>query len=171
MDRDFYQRLSLIKDELARICSENAIKIVTAESCTGGGIAYELTTLPGSSQWFERGFVPYSHLAKIEMLGVQERSIEEYGAVSQEVAIQMAEGAIRFSSASVSLSVTGIAGPEGGSEQKPVGTCWFAWSGTRFATLCKAQLFRGDRCMIRSNAILFSLDNLLQLIRANYCSS
>lgn len=145
-----------------------SIIITAAESCTGGGVAFELTKIPGSSLWFERGFVTYSNLAKIQMLGVNEQSIDQFGAVSEEIAKQMAEGALKASSATVSLSITGIAGPEGGSLEKPVGTCWFAWSGTAFETLAKQKIFIGDRNSVRSQAILFSLKKLLQLIESYY---
>ena len=107
--------------------SEN-LRIATAESCTGGLIAGYLTELSGSSAWFERGFVTYSNLAKEEMLGVSPAEISQFGAVSEEVARAMAIGALNFSTADVSLSVTGIAGPTGGSAVKPVGTVCFAWA-------------------------------------------
>lgn len=104
------------------------LKISTAESCTGGLIASLLTELPGSSAWFERGFVTYSNLAKIEMLGVEAELINSQGAVSKAVAEAMALGALSHSAADLSLAVTGIAGPSGGSVEKPVGTVWFAWA-------------------------------------------
>jgi nicotinamide-nucleotide amidase len=157
-----------ISNNLAKICVNKSIKITAAESCTGGGVAFELTKIPGSSLWFERGFVTYSNLAKIQMLGVNEQSIDQFGAVSEEIAKQMAEGALKASSATVSLSITGIAGPEGGSLEKPVGTCWFAWSGAAFETLAKQKIFVGDRNSVRSQAILFSLKKLLQLIESHY---
>lgn len=102
--------------------------IATAESCTGGLIAGFLTELPGSSAWFERGFVTYSNLAKHEMLGVDMALIQQDGAVSESVAESMALGALQYSVGNVSLSVTGVAGPDGGSPLKPVGTVWFAWA-------------------------------------------
>ncbi|CDZ78540.1 Nicotinamide-nucleotide amidohydrolase PncC [Legionella massiliensis] len=104
------------------------LKISTAESCTGGLIASLLTELPGSSSWFERGFVTYSNLAKVEMLDVDEGLINTRGAVSKEVAEAMALGALSHSAADLSLAVTGVAGPSGGSVEKPVGTVWLAWA-------------------------------------------
>ncbi len=161
------KQLSVLIEELAKLCLEKSLKVVTAESCTGGGVAFEITTLAGSSNWFERSFVTYSNLAKIEMLGVAKSAIEMHGAVSREVAIQMAEGAIKHSHGNVSLAITGIAGPDGGTIQKPVGTCWFAWASPYFATVCQQQLFSGDRKAVRTSAIQFSLEQLRQLIAEN----
>jgi nicotinamide-nucleotide amidase len=104
------------------------LKITAAESCTGGMIATLLTELPGSSVWFERGFVTYSNLAKQDMLAIEPKLIRKYGAVSKEVVEAMALGALAHSAANISLAVTGIAGPSGGSSKKPVGTVWFAWA-------------------------------------------
>jgi nicotinamide-nucleotide amidase len=119
-------------DELVyRLADElqaRGFKIATAESCTGGLVASLLTELPGSSNWFERGFVTYSNLAKQEMLGINPKLIQSHGAVSKEVAAAMALGALTHSPANISLAVTGIAGPDGGSVEKPVGTVWFAWA-------------------------------------------
>lgn len=168
MDDPISTQLNLIINDLAIICTKKALKIATAESCTGGGVAYELTSLPGSSHWFERGFVTYSNLAKIQMLGVDQDTINQYGAVSQEVARQMAEGAIKNSNANISLAITGVAGPEGGSLNKPVGSCWFAWSSSVFDTQSQQQIFVGDRQLVRLQAILFSIKKLLQLIKFNY---
>lgn len=109
------------------LCARH-LKIVTAESCTGGLIAGLLTELPGSSVWFERGFVTYSNLAKQEMLGVKSELIESHDAVSKVVAEAMALGALAHSAAHISLAVTGVAGPDGGSVEKPVGTVWLAWA-------------------------------------------
>lgn len=158
------KQLSVLIEELAKLCLEKSLKVVTAESCTGGGVAFEITSLAGSSNWFERGFVTYTNLSKIEMLGVSKSAIEMYGAVSREVVIQMAEGAIKQSHGNVSLAITGIAGPDGGTPQKPVGTCWFAWASPYFATMCQQQLLGGDRKVIRTSAIQFSLEQLYKLI-------
>ncbi len=160
-----HSHLAFILEELGKFCMENSLTITTAESCTGGGVAYEITSLPGSSHWFDRGFVTYSNEAKIEMLGVNYVDINQFGAVSQEVAKQMAEGALKNSHASLSLSITGIAGPEGGTQEKPVGFCWFAWSSLLFGTYCKKAIFLGDRRMVRDHAILFSLEQLLMYLR------
>ena len=114
--------------ELTTALRRSKLKISSAESCTGGLIAGLLTELPGSSIWFDRGFVTYSNLAKQEMLGVDPQLIKNHGAVSEQVAIAMAKGALLHSAAQLSFAVTGIAGPDGGSAEKPVGTVWFAWA-------------------------------------------
>lgn len=163
---DIEHQLTLTLHEIAQISVKKAFKIVTAESCTGGGIAFQLTSLPGSSHWFERGFVTYTNEAKIQLLQVSKEIIDSQGAVSQEVAKQMADGALKQSEGNISLAVTGIAGPEGGSINKPVGICWFAWASSFFPTTAKQNIFVGDRAMVRTQAILFSLKKLLQLIKS-----
>lgn len=140
-------------------------KIVTAESCTGGGLAAVLTELAGSSQWFERGFITYSNEAKQELLGVQLKTLEYYGAVSEATAREMAEGALRNSHANISLAVTGIAGPSGGSVDKPVGTVCFAWAIKGQPILTTTQYFTGDRQAIREAAVVYALEKLLD----NFC--
>ena len=134
--------------------------LATAESCTGGMIAAACTDLPGSSQWFERGFVTYSNAAKTQMLGVPAALIEQEGAVSEAVARAMADGALARSQAQVSLAVTGVAGPTGGSEAKPVGTVWFAWC-VGGATHSEVQHFAGDRAAIRAATVRYALQRLL----------
>jgi len=114
-------------EELARLCLRQQWQLVTAESCTGGMVAAAITNLAGSSQWFERGYVTYSNEAKHQDLGVPLQLIEQHGAVSREVAEAMAAGAKKRTHSDLSLSITGIAGPDGGSVDKPVGTVWFAW--------------------------------------------
>lgn len=136
--------------------------LATAESCTGGWIAETMTAIAGSSQWFERGFVCYSNRAKQEMLGVDAEALKRYGAVSEEVARALAEGVLKHSHAQVSLAVTGIAGPDGGTPEKPVGTVWFAWSGHHFATESHVQHFTGNRRQVRLQAVLYSLEQLRQ---------
>ena len=138
--------------------------LVTAESCTGGGVAYTVTGLPGSSGWFERGFVTYSNLAKQEQLGVAEGLITRFGAVSEEVAAAMAQGALQHSAADISVAVTGIAGPGGGSEEKPVGTVCFGWSVRGGATTTARIAFDGDRQQVRERSILTALQGLADLV-------
>ncbi|MDX1656717.1 MAG: CinA family protein [Candidatus Competibacteraceae bacterium] len=133
----------------------------TAESCTGGGIAMALTELAGSSAWFDRGFVTYSNAAKSELLGVEPALIESSGAVSSEVVKAMAEGALARSGAGVSVAVSGIAGPEGGSELKPVGTIWIAWATRDGPVLSECFRFEGDRQQIRQQAVMAALKGLL----------
>ena len=140
--------------------------VATVESCTGGGIARMITAVPGSSQWFERGFVTYSNAAKVEMVGVERELIESHGAVSLEVAVAMAEGGIRFSHADYCIAVTGVAGPEGGTEQKPVGTVCFAWAGTEQKPVSEQNHFDGDRHAIREQSVAHALTRLLALLDA-----
>lgn len=142
---------------------EQKLLLVTAESCTGGWVAEAITSVPGSSEWFERGFVTYTNIAKQEMLGVKASTLEKFGAVSEETAREMAEGALKHSHADIALSVTGIAGPDGGSKEKPVGTVWFGWAGKNFDTIAKLKHFNGDREAIRSQAVEFVLSELLRL--------
>jgi len=139
--------------------------LATAESCTGGMIAAACTDLSGSSQWFERGFVTYSNEAKAEMLGVTPGLIEQHGAVSEPVARAMADGALAHSRAQVSLAVTGVAGPTGGTEAKPVGTVWFAWC-VGGETHSEMQHFAGDRAAVRTATLRYALKRLLSLLPA-----
>ncbi|MFP5442300.1 MAG: damage-inducible protein CinA [Burkholderiales bacterium RIFCSPHIGHO2_12_FULL_65_48] len=139
--------------------------LATAESCSGGMIAAACTDLAGSSQWFERGFVTYSNAAKVEMLGVPAALIEQEGAVSEAVARAMADGALAHSQAHVSLAVTGVAGPTGGSEAKPVGTVWFAWC-VGGETHSEMQHFAGDRAAIRAATVRYALQRLLGFLLA-----
>ena len=141
-------------------------KVCTAESCTGGLIAKTLTDLAGSSDWFERGFVTYSNQAKNEMLAVPSSVIEDYGAVSEPVAAAMATGALRHSHADYSVAVTGIAGPDGGSEEKPVGTVWIAVASADEVIANRFQ-FSGDREAVRVATLVAALEALIDLIDSN----
>jgi nicotinamide-nucleotide amidase len=140
-------------------------RLATAESCTGGMIAAACTDLSGASDWFDRGFVTYSNAAKTDMLGVPAAMIEQDGAVSEAVARAMADGALIHSQANVSLAVTGVAGPSGGSDAKPVGTVWFAWC-VGGETHSEMQHFAGDRAAIRAAAVRYALQRLLGFLLA-----
>lgn len=145
-------------------------KLAVAESCTGGGIAAALTDVAGSSEWFERGFVTYSNTAKQEMLGVDGELIRAHGAVSAEVATAMAAGALRNSRAQAAVAVTGIAGPGGGSAEKPVGTVWFGWAvkkGREPVVSASCRHFQGDRGGIRAAAVEHVLQELVRLVGSN----
>lgn len=131
--------------------------VTTAESCTGGWIAKVLTDIAGSSQWFERGFVTYSNEAKEALVGVSDASLSRYGAVSEQVVHEMAEGALTAAKADYALSVSGIAGPDGGSPEKPVGTVWFGFAAAGKKTLAKRQVFTGDREAVRRQATACAL--------------
>jgi nicotinamide-nucleotide amidase len=154
-------------DALCRALAQRLLarhwRLACAESCTGGLVAAACTQLAGSSDWFERGFVTYSNEAKTEMLGVDAGLIAAYGAVSEPVARAMAAGARARAHAEVALSVTGIAGPSGGSAGKPVGTVWFGWSlqGALSSELCR---FDGDRAAVRAAAVQHALSRLLALL-------
>jgi nicotinamide-nucleotide amidase len=150
---------------LAEKLKSRAWKIATAESCTGGGVAYRMTSIPGSSDWFDRGFVTYSNSAKQEMLGVKLATITARGAVSPEVAREMAEGARQFSAAQLTVAITGIAGPTGGSADKPVGTVCFAWASSDFETYLKTEYLLGSRTDIRKQSIIIALDGLLNILK------
>jgi len=139
--------------------------LATAESCTGGGIAHAITAIPGSSDVLDRGFVTYSNDAKIEMLGVDAATIGRHGAVSEAVALAMADGALRASRADVAVAVTGIAGPGGGTPQKPVGTVCFAWATLDGAREARTLHLDGDRAAVRAASVGVALDGLLSWAR------
>ncbi len=147
----------------------NQQMLVTAESCTGGLVAAACTSVPGSSQWFERGFVTYTNDAKMECLGVDADVIEKFGAVSEETAKHMAEGALQHSHAQVAIATTGIAGPDGGSDEKPVGTVCFAWAIQGQNTQMATQVFNGDRQAVREQAVEFVLQMLHQRLDTIFC--
>lgn len=150
--------------ELAQHLQRRGWWLACAESCTGGGIAAALTDLAGSSAWFDRGFVTYSNQAKQEMLGVAAATMARYGAVSRETVLEMAAGALTHSAAQLSVAVSGIAGPGGGSVDRPVGTVWLAWaSASEVAAEC--EHFDGDRAAVRAAAVDAALRGLLERAR------
>lgn len=140
------------------------LKLVTAESCTGGGLSFAITSIPGSSSWFDRGLVTYSNLSKEKLLGVSPLTLSAFGSVSEETAREMAEGALHRSQAQVSIAITGIAGPDGGSPEKPVGTVWMALATLNKPTQVIHHLFSGDRTAIREKSIEAALTILLKVI-------
>src|SRR5476649_1239398 len=137
------------------------LMLTTAESCTGGWVAQAVTAIAGSSDWFERGFVTYSDAAKQEMLGVSARTLAAHGAVSEETAREMAIGALAHSRAQVALSITGIAGPGGGSADKPVGTVCIAWSLKRGVVSAETRQFKGNRESVRRQSVIAALQGVL----------
>ena len=156
--------------ELARkagtLLKDQGLRLTTAESCTGGWVAKVLTDVPGSSQWFERGVIVYSNAAKMELLGVSRHTLETYGAVSREVAAELARGAVSRAAAEVSLAVTGIAGPDGGTSVKPVGLVWLAWYREGAApALTYEGHFQGGRESIRRQAVAAVLQGLVEFLR------
>ncbi len=152
-----------LAETLGRHLKKRGWKICVAESCTGGGLAFRITDIAGSSEWFERGFVTYSNLAKQELLGVKSSTLQSFGAVSEETAREMAEGALQRSPAQISLAITGIAGPDGGSSEKPVGTVWFGWTSIEMKTKTELKIFSGDRKKIREQSIRFALEKLIEI--------
>lgn len=162
MDQD----LVALSGTLGALCRARNLTIATAESCTGGWAAQVITHTAGSSAWFERGFVTYANTAKTDMLGVRMDTIETFGAVSQETAAEMAAGALENSNAMISLAITGIAGPTGGSPDKPVGTVCFAWCLRGAAPETERCLFHGDREAIRRQSVVHALEGLLTRARS-----
>lgn len=155
-------------EQIARIVGEKLLDkgwmLTTAESCTGGMISMLVTDVAGSSQWFDRGFVTYTNESKQQMLGVSETTLVRYGAVSLQTVAEMAKGAITNSSAHCSIAISGIAGPGGGSEQKPVGTVCIAWLTPKTDVISESYLFSGGREQIRKQAAFQALNRLAELI-------
>lgn len=159
-DEELHQLAAALGD---RLRARNWM-LATAESCTGGWVGQLLTSLPGSSQWYERGFITYANAAKTEMLGVPEATLDTYGAVSEETAAAMAAGALAHSHAQATLAISGIAGPGGGTPQKPVGLVCYGWAledGTVMSSTCRLD---GDRDEIRSRAVAAALRGLIELL-------
>jgi nicotinamide-nucleotide amidase len=157
--------LAELSEAIGAACLARKLLVATAESCTGGWAAQVITHTAGSSSWFERGFVTYANAAKVEMLGVSPATLEKFGAVSPETAAEMAAGALKNSKALISLSITGIAGPTGGSPDKPVGTVCFAWCLRGSAPETERCHFNGDREAIRRQSVIHALTGLIQRAR------
>ncbi len=157
MEQDAIQQAA---QQLADNLIKQQLMAVTAESCTGGGIAQVLTEIPGSSRWFERGFVSYSNEAKQDLLGVSAATLATHGAVSEETALEMARGAVSHSRGHISVAVTGIAGPDGGTADKPVGTVWIAWGQKLGYAEAQCFQFAGDRHAVRQQTILAAIEGL-----------
>ena len=142
----------------------HGMMLATAESCTGGGVASAVTDIAGSSGWFDRGFVTYSNQAKCDMLGVPHDILARFGAVSEATVREMVDGALRHSQAQVALSVSGIAGPGGGTVEKPVGMVWFAWGIKDGASFARLHQLAGNRAEIRTQAVRIALQGVLELL-------
>lgn len=149
--------------ELGLALKNRGWKLALAESCTGGLVSSIVTEIPGSSMWFDRGFVTYSNKSKNEMLGVSAQTLLQYGAVSEQTACEMATGAVKHSQAQIAASITGIAGPDGGSAEKPVGTVCFAWTDTEGRLRTSVHRFSGDRTRVRLQSAKTALEGLLEL--------
>jgi len=142
----------------------HGMMLAAAESCTGGGVASAVTEIAGSSAWFDRGFVTYSNQAKVDMLAVSSDTLARFGAVSEATVREMVEGALRNSQAQVALAVSGIAGPGGGTADKPVGTVWFAWGIKDGASVARLHQLAGNRAEIRAQAVRIALQGVLELL-------
>jgi nicotinamide-nucleotide amidase len=143
---------------------QRKLMLATAESCTGGWISEAVTMVPGSSDWFERGFVTYTYISKREMLGVKETTLAQHGAVAEEVVREMAEGALGRSHAQVAVAVSGIAGPSGGTPEKPVGTVCLAWAAKGGVVRSETKHYSGDRESVRRQSVGRALEGLLELL-------
>ncbi len=152
--------------KLAKLLEQRQQVVAVAESCTGGWVAKVLTDLAGCSAWFDRGFVTYTNEAKHQMLGVSIKTIERFGAVSEETVHEMALGVLNNSPAHYSLAVSGIAGPSGATEGKPVGTVWFGWAIRDEEVVAECCRFEGDREAVRRQAVAYSLRRLVEIVAA-----
>jgi nicotinamide-nucleotide amidase len=146
-----------LAQQLGLLLKSKEKKIATAESCTGGWIAQAITEVPGSSAWFDRGFVTYSNAAKMQMLGVKPETLEKYGAVSAQTATEMVIGVLTYSDADCAIAVTGIAGPDGGTAEKPVGTVFIAWAYKNQDVKVVQKKLTGDRHQIRKQTVQIAL--------------
>lgn len=156
-----------LSEKVGQALKAQGATVTAAESCTGGWIAKTLTDVAGSSAWFERGFVTYSNEAKSQMIGVSAVTLEQHGAVSEPVVVEMAVGALRAARASYAVSVSGIAGPDGGSDEKPVGTVWFGVASAAGQGVTQRECFVGDRESVRRQATAFALQLLWQQFLQN----
>ena len=162
MDEALYR----LATRLGRALKRRDLMIATAESCTGGWIGQAITMVPGSSEWFERGFVTYTYISKREMLGVSPRTLARHGAVSEQVVKEMASGALARSHAQVAIAISGVAGPSGGTPDKPVGTVCVAWAVKRGPLAVETRRFRGDRDAVRRRSVAHALRGALKIIDA-----
>lgn len=159
--------LMQLSEQVGQALKARGATVTTAESCTGGWVAKVITDIAGSSAWFERGFVTYSNEAKAQMIGVREETLAQHGAVSEPVVVEMAIGALKAARADYAVSISGIAGPDGGSEEKPVGTVWFGFSTARGEGITRRECFSGDRDAVRRQATAYALQTLWQQFLQN----
>ncbi len=156
--------ISKLVEDLSVKLKAKTWKVVTVESCTGGGLSFWLTSLAGSSDWFDRGYITYSNEAKIDLVDVNPLTLNQFGAVSEQVAKEMAVNALKRSMAQVSISITGIAGPSGGTIDKPVGTVWIGVARESITPLICGYTFKGDRTQIREQAMINALKQVLSIL-------
>jgi nicotinamide-nucleotide amidase len=155
------EQLQQLSRRIGEQLKKRQATVTAAESCTGGWIAKVFTDISGSSAWFERGFVTYSNEAKQQMVGVQDTILQQHGAVSEQTVREMATGAAKAAAAEYAIAVSGIAGPDGGTPDKPVGTVWFAIAGPEGRVLAQRQIFAGDRDAVRRQSVVWALQTLL----------
>ncbi|MEA5104653.1 nicotinamide-nucleotide amidase [Pantoea sp. S18] len=155
------EQLQQLSRRIGEQLKKRQATVTAAESCTGGWIAKVFTDISGSSAWFERGFVTYSNEAKQQMVGVQDTTLQQHGAVSEQTVREMATGAAKAAAAEYAIAVSGIAGPDGGTPDKPVGTVWFAIAGPEGRVLAQRQIFAGDRDAVRRQSVVWALQTLL----------
>jgi nicotinamide-nucleotide amidase len=160
MDAELYELSGRVGDAL----KARGLMMAAAESCTGGWIGQVVTMVPGSSKWFDRGFVTYTNDAKRDMLGVSLQTLEKFGAVSEQAVREMVAGALAASRAQVAVAVSGIAGPDGGSRQKPVGTVLLAWGAKAGDVSARSVRFSGDRNAVRRQTVIAALEGLLAMV-------
>jgi len=158
------KEIQALAESLGQYLKKNECYLTTAESCTGGGLAYAITAIPGSSTWFDRGFITYSNFSKQTILDIPEDALKKYGAVSQETVLLMAQNALEKSIADIGLSITGIAGPTGGTSEKPVGTVYFGIAQKSMPPQATKQQFTGNRESIRQQSIQFCLHWVNQIL-------
>ena len=157
--------MDVLAAQVGGLLKSHGLMLATAESCTGGGVAQAITDVAGSSAWFERGFITYSNLAKQQMLDVSEATLIQHGAVSEAAVREMVAGALTNGAAQVALAVSGIAGPEGGTPDKPVGTVWFAWGIKHGATHAQRHQINGNRAEVRAQSVHIALQGVLDLLK------
>ena len=160
MDAELYELAGRVADAL----KARKLMMAAAESCTGGWIGQAVTMVPGSSNWFDRGFVTYTNEAKQDMLGVSAETLKQFGAVSEQAVREMAAGALARSRAHIAVAVSGVAGPGGGSPDKPVGTVWLAWAEKGGNPTAKSIRFYGDRDRVRRQTVMAALEGLVAML-------
>jgi nicotinamide-nucleotide amidase len=164
MDQQTADSIEQLSNSVARLLLRKGLRLAVAESCTGGWAAMALTAVPGSSEWFDRGYVTYSNRSKQQMLGVSEATLQRHGAVSEQTVAEMTAGTLAASDTDLALAISGIAGPGGGTADKPVGTVCFAWQRSQQHPLTACHWFAGDRQAVRRQAVVQALQGLIDLV-------
>jgi nicotinamide-nucleotide amidase len=157
--------LIFLVQTMAEVLEKKQWLLASSESCTGGWLAKSCTDLAGSSAWFDCGFITYSNQSKQDLVNVSKKTLEAHGAVSEQTAVEMAEGALSYTSADISVAITGIAGPDGGTVEKPVGTVWFAWAIKNQDTKTQKYQFKGGREQVRIQAVIAALQGIIKNAR------